>query len=50
MRTKIAVAIDEDGAVAAELAPGRANDCPLLMAALVEARELSKGIDAVVAK
>ena len=49
LTTKImVVATDEDSAVVVSLEPGQANDCPLLMPALEEARELVGPIDEVV--
>ena len=49
LTTKVMViATDEDSAVVVSLEPGQANDCPLLMPALEEARELVGPIDEVV--
>lgn len=49
LTTKVmVVATDEDSAVVVSLEPGQANDCPLLMPALEEARELVGPIDEVV--
>ena len=39
------IATDEDSAVVVPLEPRQANDCPLLMPALEEARELVGPID-----